>query len=374
VWSKGYSLIFIGLWWILSVSVVWGQETSAPVKIDAPVSLTVATRDVPPFVFEEKGKLTGFSIELWQAIADDLHWKYSLKREETIGALLSSVQSGKAQLGIAAISITAERGKTFDFSQPIYDGGLQIMVRVKERSAGAAFLDYLLNFFNPNVLGLLGTMLLLILIAAHIIWLLERGIADEGMIETKRYFPGIFKAFWWAAATLGAQADEMPKSYAARTVAVLWMFTSIFFVAYFTAQLTSDLTVRRLEGAINGPEDLPGKRVATTAGSTAEAYLKNHGVKVTSVEHIEDAYKELENGNVEAVVFDSPVLLYYAAHDGKGKVDTVGQVFKKEAYGIVFPPASRFRRPINESLLHLRENGTYDTIYNKWFSPVDNPQ
>ncbi|MEI6430780.1 MAG: transporter substrate-binding domain-containing protein, partial [bacterium] len=100
----------------------------------------------------------------------------------------------------------------------------------------------------------------------------------------------------------------------------------------------------------------------------------NHGVKVTSGEHIEDAYKELENGNVEAVVFDSPVLLYYAAHDGKGKVDTVGQVFKKEAYGIVFPPASRFRRPINESLLHLRENGTYDTIYNKWFSPVDNPQ
>ena len=40
------------------------SRAQAPVK-----SLRVATRVIPPFVFEENGKLTGFSIDLWQGIS-----------------------------------------------------------------------------------------------------------------------------------------------------------------------------------------------------------------------------------------------------------------------------------------------------------------
>ena len=330
-------------------------------------TLTVATRIVSPFVLEDKGKLTGFSIELWQAIADDLKISSRWEKDESVAALLQSVQSGKAALGISAISITAERGKTLDFSQPILDGGLQILVRTQGDSDNAGFLTYLRNFFTPNVLGLLGTLLLLIVISAHIIWLIERVADEKGLVETRRYFPGIFKALWWSAATIGAQADEMPKTYAARIVAVLWMFISIFFVAYFTAQLTSDLTIKRLHSAINGPDDLPGKKVATTSGSTAEAYLKANRADVKTFTAVEDAYAALNKGEVDAVVFDAPVLLYYASHDGKGKADTVGPIFKKEAYGIALPPGSPWRRQVNESLLRLKENGGYDAIYNKWF-------
>jgi len=35
------------------------------------------------------------------------------------------------------------------------------------------------------------------------------------------------------------------------------------------------------------------------------------------------------NGQADAIVFDSPVLLYYAAHEGKGKVSVVGPVFRE---------------------------------------------
>jgi hypothetical protein len=41
-----------------------------------------------------------------------------------------------------------------------------------------------------------------------------------------------------AAATLSTQADEMPKSPWGRVVALIWMFTSVVFVAYFTAAVT----------------------------------------------------------------------------------------------------------------------------------------
>src|SRR5207244_10738034 len=131
-----------------------------------------------------------------------------------------------------------------------------------------------------------------------------------GFLDHPGYVHGIGKASWWAAATLATQAEEMPKSPLARVVAVLWMFVSVVFVAYFTAAVTSALTVQQLQGNIKGPDDLPGKKVATTKGSTSAAYLRDHGAQVTESAAIQDAYDALLKEEVDAVVFDSPVLLY----------------------------------------------------------------
>ena len=68
-----------------------------------------------------------------------------------------------------------------------------------------------------------------------------------------------------------------------------------------------------------------------------------------------------------SVDLDAPVLLYYAAREGKGKVQVTGPIFRKESYGIVLPQNSSMRKPINETLLLLKENGTYQRLYEKWF-------
>jgi len=68
------------------------------------------------------------------------------------------------------------------------------------------------------------------------------------------------------------------------------------------------------------------------------------------------------------VVFDAPVLQYFVAHEGKGRFRTVGDIFKKEYYGIVFMPNSPYRKPIERALLALKEDGSYQEIYDKWFS------
>jgi len=38
-----------------------------------------------------------------------------------------------------------------------------------------------------------------------------------------------------------------------------------------------------------------------------------------------------------------------------------------ESYGSLFPPDSRFRKPVDEALLRIKENGEYDEIYRKCF-------
>ncbi|MBX9257264.1 transporter substrate-binding domain-containing protein [Desmonostoc muscorum CCALA 125] len=326
--------------------------------------LLVATRVIPPFVLPEKGQLSGFSIDLWRSIANEIGVESKFIQYSTVSELLAGIQDNKANLGIAAISITAERQQNFDFSLPIFAGGLQILVRNAENN-NTGFPNILQLFFSASLFQVIGIALVLIVIAAHIIWLSERH-HKEGMVP-ESYFPGIFKACWWAAATLATQADEMPKGVLGRLVGIVWMFIGVLFAAYFTATATTSLTVQQLQGDIKSIDDLPGKIVATTAGSTAAAYLREHHISVLEVPKIEQAYNALQTKKADAVVFDAPVLLFYAANEGKGKVQVVGTILREESYGIVLPNNSPYRKPINKALLNLKENGTYQSLYDKWF-------
>ena len=140
------------------------------------------------------------------------------------------------------------------------------------------------------------------------------------------------------------------------------------FRCFFTANVTASLTVQQLQGDIKGPQDLPGKEVATTIGSTSAMYLKQQQIHPQEFDRIEQAYEALLKGRADAVVFDAPVLLYYAAREGRGKVEIVGPVFRKESYGIAFPDNSALRKPVDNALLRLKENGTYQALYEKWFA------
>jgi polar amino acid transport system substrate-binding protein len=335
--------------------------TSAPIN----KTLKIATRVLPPFVTEENGQLSGFSIDLWNKIADEMKVKSEFQKTATVKDILDTVKSGKADVGVGAISVTAQREREMDFSQPIFDSGLQILAR--SQGAQGSIWRTLGQIFNPALLHLFGIMLIIILIPGHIVWLVERN-HKGGFLENSAYFPGIFKTFWWAAATLATQAEEMPKGPLGRITAVIWMFISVVFIAYFTATVTTSLTVEQLQTSIKGVNDLPGKKVATVAESTSAKYLQQQNIEAKAFPKIEDAYNALNNSEVDAIVYDGPILLYYAAHDGKGKAQVVGGIFRKENYAIALPNGSPYRKDINSALLSVQEKGMYQEIYDKWFS------
>src|SRR5262249_6481039 len=111
----------------LAVLAIFKDDT--PWAGQSPQPVRVATRIVAPFVFEEEGKLAGFSIDLWRSIAAELMLESEFSISRSVQELLSNIESEKSDVGIAAISITAERSKSLDFSQPMFDSGLQILVR-----------------------------------------------------------------------------------------------------------------------------------------------------------------------------------------------------------------------------------------------------
>jgi ABC-type amino acid transport substrate-binding protein len=50
--------------------------------------------------------------------------------------------------------------------------------------------------------------------------------------------------------------------------------------------------------------------------------------------------------------------------------ETVGPLFDIQYYGFMFPEGSELRETVNRALLKLKEDGTYDGIYDKWFGKV----
>src|SRR5205809_5099403 len=296
--------------------------------------LRVATRLVRPFVFEEKGQLTGFSIELWQEISKQLSVKSEFVVKPAVKELLDAARSKEADLAIAAISITADREIDWDFSQPMFDAGLQILTPAEGTRTGIVA-AIVAGVFSSAGLPILGLILLIILVPAHLVWFFERR-NSTGLLTRPSYVPGIFEACWWAASTLATQADQMPRTALARIVAVIWMFASVVFIAYFTAAVTSSLTIQQLHGDINGPDDLRGKRVASVRGSTSVEYLKQHHIDVVEFPKVEDALEALQHDQADAIVYDAPILLFYASHEGNGKVQPAGSIFRRESYGIVF--------------------------------------
>ncbi len=340
---------------VLEATVEEEERSAAPLKI--------ATKQIEPFVFVEFGEPTGFSIDLWEAIALDLGLQYEYVLVETVDDLLETVQGDTADVAIAAISITKDREEVIDFSFPYFASGLGIMTQVKPSTP---LRDILMVAFTPAIWRIFVALFIVIIVAGHVIWLMERH-RDEDF--SKGYLRGVWDGIWWATVTVTTvgYGDRVPRHWFGRIFALLWMIMGLFIIANFTANVTSEMTVSKLNSSINGPDDLRGRRVAAVQGSTASQWLSTRGIGHIRVAVIDDAYEMLEEGDVQAVVYDYPILLYHVHHNAVGDFMMAGEPFNKEDYGIAYPQGSPLREEINRALLNLIEDGTYDRIANLWY-------
>ena len=356
------SIVLARLVAMLSLAMPWIPAAFA--ESEAP-PLRAATVVLPPFVIEQDGVLAGFSIELRNEITRRLGVETTYRMMPDVNAAFDSLRSGNAEVAVSGLFYTSERDREFDLSYPIMEVGMQVMVRNTGEVVTVPSLWKLLDLlFSRVTLTWLGVAFLFVVAAAHVVWVLERRHPD-GMIPTRSYFPGIFYAMYWAAAT--QTVDRFPRRWLVRMLAIFWMFVGISFVASYTAQLTTHLTVQQIRGDINGPDDLSGKPVATLLGATAVAYLKGRNARVREYQHTSEMYQALLDRKVDAVLLGAAGQLYYATHEGKGLVKMVGSEFNKNDVGFIFPTDSPLRRKVNSILLILREDGTYQRIYDKWF-------
>ena len=356
--EKIRAIFLIGL--LLGVTVLFASST-ADAQNDAP--LKVAINSVEPFVFLDGPNPSGFSIDLWEAVANEAGLDYEFVEVEDVTALLESVQMGDVDIGIGATSIRASREEVVDFSLPFFSAGLQIMT-TSDVDQGA--LSVFRSIFTPNLLRFFGITLTTLLVIAHVAWFLER---DENEDFQGGYLRGIGGAFYWTivtASTVG-YGDTVLKDGRGKILAVVWMLLSLFLVSYFTATVTTSLTVGRLEAGIGGPQDLRGIAVVTLPGTTSATYLTEFGIAHETVPDVPTAIQALQAGSADALVYDAPVLQYFSNLAIAQNTILVPTVFQNENYGIVLPQGSPLKEDVNRALLQVQENGVYDQLTLRWF-------
>jgi len=86
----------------------------------------------PPFNYrDEQGKLTGFDVEIAEAVAGKLGVKPEFTTTEWSG-ILAGLQAGKYDVIVNQVAATDARRQTFDFSEPYVVSSPQLVIRASE--------------------------------------------------------------------------------------------------------------------------------------------------------------------------------------------------------------------------------------------------
>ena len=139
---------------------------------------------------------------------------------------------------------------------------------------------------------------------------------------------------------------------------------------YFEA--TQIICVRE-DSDIETLDDLVGKIIGVQQNTTGHfAVQKIEGVKEDDIKkfpYLPDALMNLGTGSVDVVVGDAPVVMNYIVTNPESGFKTIkSDDFEKEYYGICVKKGNtELLERINSGLKKVKDDGTYDEIYKKYF-------
>jgi len=166
-------------------------------------------------------------------------------------------------------------------------------------------------------------------------WFLERfGDSVDGGDNPQ--FPesltqGGQEGVWWAMVTTTTvgYGDKTVKQGFARIIAALWMIVGFIAMACIIGALASGLTVPSVDDELVTTAGLHDVKTCVYSAYTTD--VQQYGPELTpsdGVESIADCYAMLKNGTVDAVVYDSALLLAARMQDTELRKFSVGRNFK----------------------------------------------
>ena len=329
------------LWFLLFVALL-----HAPLASAAP--LRVGTKHAPPFAYkDDQGQWHGTTIELWKGVARDLDVEYTFEERDLAG-LLEGVGDGSLDVVAAALTVTAERERSLDFTHPFHTTGLAVVVRDEDIPVWVQALRFV---FSWSFLALVGSVGALQLLVGTIVWTLERRANPEQFGEGSTW-RGLASGFWWSTVTMTTvgYGDKTPKTWAGRAVAQAWMLCSVVIVSVFTATIASNLTVDQLSSRIRSASDLRNVKAAVASSSTSDAYADAKDIHVLRTDTLDVALDALVSGEVDAVVHDAPLLQETMRNRGEEDLELLDFRFQRQDYAFAVPTGSPLRESINRVL------------------------
>ncbi|MGX6978117.1 amino acid ABC transporter substrate-binding protein/permease [Vagococcus elongatus] len=140
--------------------------------------------------------------------------------------------------------------------------------------------------------------------------------------------------------------------------------------AYFDSGI--QMAVKKGNDQIKGYEDLKDKTVAAKVGTESADFLEknksNYGYDIRNFDDATGLYQSLENGGVDAIVDDYPVLGYAVTNNQN--LQFAGEKITGSSYGFAVKKGKNpeLIEKFNAGLKKLKADGTYDKILAKYIS------
>lgn len=326
-------------------------------------TIIVGVKNTPPFIIEQPdGTYTGISITLWESIANNMNVPYKYEKY-TLENLQKRLENNQLDLSINPLTVTSERVQKYDFTQPFFITNLAIATT---KSGQNKWITFLRNFFSVEFFKAITLLFIILLIFGLLVWIFER---KKNKDQFGSGWSGVWAGLWWSAVTMTTvgYGDKAPTTTGGRIVALIWMFTAIIIISGFTASIASALTVTELQTQIKGPQDLQKVSVATVAASTGEKYLQRGNITYEPTTNLEEALKMLDEGTVNAVVYDEPLLRYTIENNNyENELMVLEHTFATQYYSFALSEDNEILQEVDVALLREINSAGWSVILERY--------
>ncbi|CAF0799231.1 unnamed protein product [Adineta ricciae] len=362
---------------------------------------------------------SGFYIDIFNVLKDRLKFEFELYQvlDRTWGGrnpitnkwngLVAELLENRADLTLTSLKVTTERNAAIDFSIPLMETGIAIVVALRPGAVSTtAFLKpYDYRIWILILVVSLHSVAIVVFIFEYIqqrftncdaiqntenqqskcktlvqhVHDLVRSSRKENLNVT------FFQSVWlsWVILFRAPAKVNHPKSFTSKFVANIWACFCLAFTASYTANLAAFMITKEIYFDLSGVTDhhlanphsmKPSFRFGTIAnGSTDEVMKTNHKgiysyMKQFLKRNISQGIKAVKSGELHAFIYDAVVLDYLSGQDDECKLRVVGNWYAMSGYGIGFPKQSKFKEMINKEIIDMHYTGEIERLRRFWFT------
>lgn len=337
------------------------QAHAAEAQAASPLGITAGVYVSPPFVMENNGVFQGFAMELWGNIQKSLGIETRFVRYRSLEDIINAVKQGEVDIAVTNLTVSHDRAEALAITYPWYDTGLRILVGPD----GAT--SVLGELAQNGQLYIYFVLVLLFLALTYALTVLRR--------RNEENFPanwrdGLSLSFYEIIVALkfGRLTAGVQYSWKVHLLVGLWVIFGVGIVAYVTSSMTSAMTTVSLSHDLYSFSDIYEMKVGVERGSVGERYLYRMGIRVVPYTNLEDCVTALEEGEVEAVVGDAPVLEYWVRRNPASDFTVRGAVFHPDKFAFALNPKhTDLAHKISLEIIKLHERGELQRLRTAYF-------
>ncbi len=325
-------------------------------------SIKVGTVGDPPYLIRNNNGVKGFSISLWNIIAERLKLETQFEHFDSLEQALKALNSHRVDLLVGPIAVSPELDASYAFTQSYHRVRLGSATLKKSLS----YWQHVQNMAGENFFRYLFVLVLLFIAMAFLIWIFERKINNAQFNPEPKH--GILEGFWFAISTVttNGYADKIPISWKGRILTTAWIIMGAIIYSSITASLTTFFTESASKQHLIG-HSLNGKNILVPDQETADLIMEKFHAYPYLFATLNDAFLQLQNGKTHSIITSKSEMRYYLQSHPDIDAVLLNTALEGELYAFLFNNFNdKYYRRVNSEMIRVINDNSMDKIKAKW--------